>query len=112
MIDNYYKVNKPLLSKARRDMIEEKLELEKKAWKEAKERTKVNQLIVRYDFNPFTEKENVRMNRTLSQKAFNRSLSKGKKKPINEDLSPRNIIDAVRNISSRQFENLSLKCSI
>lgn len=36
LIDNYYKVNKPLLSKARRDMIEEKLELEKMAHQKAK----------------------------------------------------------------------------
>lgn len=102
-IENYYKVNKPLLSKARRDMIEEKLELEKIALQKAKERTKAEDLMARYHFNPFTEKENMRMNRTLSQKAMKDALSKGKKQPMHETFQPRNIVDAIHSISSKKF---------
>lgn len=85
-------------------MIEEKLELEKMALKQAKERTKVDDLMVRYHFNPFTEKENMRMNRTLSQKAMKDSLSKGKRLNMKGDtFQQRNIVDAIHSISSRKF---------
>ena len=63
--------------------------------------------MARYHFNPFTEKENMRMNRTLSQKAMKDALSKGKKQPMNETFQQRNIVDAIHSISSKKIPKLT-----
>jgi hypothetical protein len=66
LIENYLKIHKPILSEARRDIIEKKLELEKQAEKLSVDRIKNDDCFVRFDYNPLTDQENIRINRSLS----------------------------------------------
>ena len=51
----YEQISRPHVGQEKRNMIEEKLELDKKAEVQANKRIKKDNLIVKYDRNPFVE---------------------------------------------------------
>jgi hypothetical protein len=108
LIEDFLKINRPLLSQARREIIEQKLDLEKEAEKETRARAKRDQYFVKYDYNPLSEKENMRANRSHSRHLLKSSHSARKLGPLAKEKEEKEevevgLIDAVRNIKNHNF---------
>lgn len=80
------------------------------AQQQARERIKTDDYIVRFDYNPLSEKENDRQNRSRSKQLLKNSLSAqklspfGKGRPVrDEPVEQVGIVEALRGLKGNKF---------
>jgi hypothetical protein len=82
--------------------------MEKIAEKEARNRTKNDSYFLKYDYNPFTEKENTRYNHSRSRASTTASHSNLQPLTINAPGRVEvGLIDAVHNLTNNKFRRFN-----